>query len=269
MNPPTPGHLGLIKTLIEKALELNTNKVFIILSKTIDEKNPLACDNPSDIELSYKKEIIGPMVRVLKEQMKHDTTDAIKIEKIDNVNVITICVPDIKGATPFTPLYSIIYGNGELYNFFSDSSLLNMFLIIGDDRADLLESVKKQFNGKEKIGTVNGEVLPREEMSRYSDMNCDQLKDIDISTIPTSAFSASFVRNIVKCGLKDQFIDVYRPYFDLKTMDKLYLSIQSGLKEQINTGKKRKRGGKKSKKNKTRKTKKTRKTRKNVTRRIH
>lgn len=267
MNPPTPGHLGLIKKLIEKALEMDANKVFIILSKSIDEKNPLACENPSDVELSYKKEIVGPMVKILKEQMVRDTTDTSKMEKINNINVITICVPDIKGATPFTPIYSIIYGNEEPYNFFSDSSLINMFLIIGDDRADLLESVKKQFNGKEKIGTVNGEVLPRDEMSIYSSMNCDQLKDLDISSIPTSAFSASFVRNIVKCGLKDKFEDVYRPYFDSAIIDKLYLSIQSGLKPQINTGKKRKRGGKKS----TRKSKKrkTKKSRKNITRRMH
>jgi hypothetical protein len=79
------------------------------------------------------------------------------------------------------------------------------------------------------------------------------------------------VRNIVKCGLKDKFEDVYRPYFDSATIDKLYLSIQSGLKPQINTNKKRKRGGKKStRKSKKRKTKKSRKniTRRNITRRM-
>ena len=31
MNPPTPGHLELIKTLIDQALRLKVNKVFIIL----------------------------------------------------------------------------------------------------------------------------------------------------------------------------------------------------------------------------------------------
>ena len=34
MNPPTPGHLLLIKTLTTEAIERDVNDVFIILSKT-------------------------------------------------------------------------------------------------------------------------------------------------------------------------------------------------------------------------------------------
>ena len=30
MNPPTPGHIELIKTLINKAIELKTEKIYII-----------------------------------------------------------------------------------------------------------------------------------------------------------------------------------------------------------------------------------------------
>ena len=150
MNPPTPGHLDLIKKLIEKALEMNTNKVFIILSKTVDEKNPLSCENSNNIELSYKKEIIEPMVTILKEKMSQTIQDTNKIELLNSMHVITICVPDIKGATPFTPLYSIIYGNEEPYNFFSNVSTIKIFMIIGEDREDLLDSVKKQFKGKNR-----------------------------------------------------------------------------------------------------------------------
>lgn len=262
MNPPTPGHLGLIKNLMEKALEINTNKVFIILSKTVDEKNPLACENTSNTDISYKKELIDPMVTVLKEQMKENITDPSKKELLDNMRVITICVPDIKGATPFTPLYSIVYGNEAPYQFFTDLPKVELFVIIGEDRADLLENVKKLFNGKEKIGSVDGQVLPREEMSKFSEMSCDQLKDIDISSVPTNAFSASFVRNIVKCGLKDKFNDIYKPYLDEMIIDKLYVSIQSGLQERVNTGKKRKRGGRKTVKKNNKNSKKSNKTNK-------
>jgi hypothetical protein len=270
MNPPTPGHLGLIKKLIEKALDMDTDKVFIILSKSIDEKNPLACENPTNAELSYKKQLIDPMVTVLKEQMKHDIIETSKIEKIDNIRVVTICVPDIKGATPFTPLYSIIYGKEEPYHFFTDTSSLDVFMIIGDDRADLLDSVKKQLVGKEKINSVNGYVLPRDNMSTFSEMSCDQLSELDISTVPTSAFSASFVRNIVKCQLKDSFDDIYRPYFQQDIIDKLYISIQNGLQPQINTGKKRKRGGKNKSRQKSRKIlhKRSKKNKRRVTKRI-
>lgn len=42
MNPPTPGHMGLVKNLIERAIQFGENKVGIILSHTVDsEKNPL------------------------------------------------------------------------------------------------------------------------------------------------------------------------------------------------------------------------------------
>ena len=34
MNPPTPGHLFVIKQLIEKAVELNISTVYVFLSKT-------------------------------------------------------------------------------------------------------------------------------------------------------------------------------------------------------------------------------------------
>ena len=45
MNPPTSGHLKLIQTLMEKALELGEEKIYIILSHTQDnKKNPLVCD---------------------------------------------------------------------------------------------------------------------------------------------------------------------------------------------------------------------------------
>jgi hypothetical protein len=45
MNPPTPGHLSLIKTMIDKAIELNVNKVYIITSSSLDGKNPLPCSS--------------------------------------------------------------------------------------------------------------------------------------------------------------------------------------------------------------------------------
>jgi hypothetical protein len=91
-----------------------------------------------------------------------------------------------------------------------------------------------------------------------------------VSTIPVSSFSASFIRNIVKCGLRDKFYDIYRPYFQEDLIYKLYMSIQNGLMPQINTGKKRKRGGnkktkkaqKKSQRKSQRKGRKGRKSRK-------
>jgi hypothetical protein len=44
MNPPTPGHLHLIDTLINIATSINISKVYLILSKTHDCDNPLTCN---------------------------------------------------------------------------------------------------------------------------------------------------------------------------------------------------------------------------------
>jgi hypothetical protein len=96
-----------------------------------------------------------------------------------------------------------------------------------------------------------------------------------MSTVPTNAFSASFVRNIVKNGLKDKFDDIYNPYFDEDdnhTSNKLYTSIQNGLSHQEiqPVSKKRKRmisGGRRTRQRKTMKTMKTIKTRKNKNKR--
>jgi hypothetical protein len=42
MNPPTPGHLVLIKNLIDKAVELGSEKAYIITSSSIDGKKSYA-----------------------------------------------------------------------------------------------------------------------------------------------------------------------------------------------------------------------------------
>ena len=45
MNPPTPGHLELIKTMIYKAIDLGIDKVYIITSSSLDGKNPVPCSS--------------------------------------------------------------------------------------------------------------------------------------------------------------------------------------------------------------------------------
>lgn len=79
MNPPTPGHLSLIKSMIDKAIELKTNSVYIITSSSLDGKNPLPCSretmptqdkktkadknilsNMSIQDLAYKSNILHP-----------------------------------------------------------------------------------------------------------------------------------------------------------------------------------------------------------------
>jgi len=47
MNPPTPGHLELIKTMIDKAIDLGVNKSYVITSSSLDGKNTLPCSMTS------------------------------------------------------------------------------------------------------------------------------------------------------------------------------------------------------------------------------
>jgi hypothetical protein len=50
MNPPTSGHLGLIRAMMIIALEQGQDKVYVILSHTKDTtKNPLGCDRKKAI----------------------------------------------------------------------------------------------------------------------------------------------------------------------------------------------------------------------------
>jgi nicotinic acid mononucleotide adenylyltransferase len=247
MNPPTPGHLELIRELIEKALEVNAPNVYVILSKTVNNS-----DNP--IECKSKIPVLQQMVASLKETMKQ------QYQQIDNIQVNFVCV-DSEEKSPISTISSIVYGYDK------NTPNLDLFLIVGDDRADLIDTMEKLFCGK--VNTVGGESLVREEMETYKNLSVSELSNLNIGAVPKSAFSASFVRNLVKYGLQGKFNDVYTPYgVDPVTIGQLYGEIVAGFAREPpkKTGTKRKRGGgkrtttnKKSKKNKKRTRKSTRK----------
>lgn len=221
MNPPTPGHLFLIQKLIEEGIKQNTDKVYVILSKTNDNnEDPIACENK--INVLQNNENLNSMTDKLKMQMINDANDEIIANKIQNIDVIYICVkPEQK--SPFSPLYDIIYS-------YPETNSLNLFMIIGDDRKDLLDSVADTFLFKnDRIKSFDGIVLDRPSMSQYKNMSKTELEELNISEVPVGAFSASFVRNIVKYDLKDKFYDIYKNYLDNDKIEQLYLQIKDGL----------------------------------------
>ena len=228
MNPPTPGHLLLIQKLIEEAIRQNVEKVFVILSKTTDNiQNPIACQE----KINILAENIGPnMVVGLKNQMKMEL-ERQELEpsvlennksKIDSIEVIFLCVGQDQ-LTPIDPLVDIIR------NYFRTENL-NLFMIIGDDRAEFLDTIANIFLFQnEIIKSVDGQILAREDMDSFKGLSKEDLTKLDISTVPISAFSASFVRKLVKQGLKDKFDDVYREYLTPDKIDHLYKKIADGL----------------------------------------
>ena len=53
MNPPTPGHLLLIQRMILEAAHKNINRIYIILSSSVDhDENPLDCWTKRDLILN-------------------------------------------------------------------------------------------------------------------------------------------------------------------------------------------------------------------------
>ena len=230
MNPPTPGHLLLIQKLIEEAIRQNVQKVFVILSKTNDNnENPIDCQEKINI-LSENVNAMNNMVLGLKNQMKieleRQELEPLVLEntrgKIDRIEVIFLCVrPD--QLSPIFPLYDIVRQHSDIPD-------LNLFMIVGDDRADFLDTIADSFLFKnENIHSVGGQILAREDMDAFKRLSPEELSEIDISEVPISAFSASFVRKLVKLGMKDKFDDVYKPYLTQDKIDHLYEIISAGL----------------------------------------
>jgi nicotinic acid mononucleotide adenylyltransferase len=246
MNPPTPGHLFLIETLIDKAIENNTNEVFIILSKTVDnDKNPIPCPE--------KINVLIPMIDLVKEKMKEK--NPINADKIQNINIIMLCVPDIPGSGMFTPLIDIINKKQE------QLGNVKLYFVSGDDRADLFKQIEKYFSSWKQISSIEGADLDRKgeqtnkgeltEAEKLLLLTPEELDSKDMSSIPINAMSASFVRMLVKYNKRDKFKELYSPYLNEEQIDHLYDLIQLGFERppaiiEKNT-KKRKKGGKNKK----------------------
>ena len=220
MNPPTPGHLFLIQFLIEEAIKKNVPQVYIILSKTNDNKeNPISCSEKINV-LGEPDDFTKTMIQSLKQKLINETLNVEQKSKIENVKVIPICVPDQKGATPFTPLIPIV----------ANTPNANLILIIGEDRKNLLDSITDFFFKWENVDSVNGIILPREEMQEYKNKSQDpnELDKLNITNVPMNAMSASFVRNIVKNQRRDKFTELYTPYLDNQKIPGLYENILDG-----------------------------------------
>ena len=226
MNPPTPGHLLLIQRLIQEAIRQSVEDVYIILSKSnSDNENPIDCT--SKIELLSESGMKN-MTSELKLQMISALPEnEDKPEISQNINMIQVhyrCVLPHQ-PSPFSQIGSII----NEYKV-SGKSDLNLFMIVGDDRANTVDSVADQYLFKdEHIHSINCLVLARENMSQYKSMSCVVINSLDISTIHPSAFSASFIRKVVKCGLHHKFIEIYDPYLSHDKINQLYEEILNGL----------------------------------------
>lgn len=224
MNPPTPGHLFLVQKLIDKAIALNVDEVYIILSKSNDDnENPILCEE-KQIMLGKIDDVSKTMINALKQRMIAETPAAEKQRQIQNIRVNTICSSNM-----FAPLMQLINDRTGVPD-------INLIVFMGEDRKDFIDSIAKFFVVDEKqswpmVNSIMGIDLMREDMDMYKGISKDpaKLRDLDMTTVPVNAMSASFVRNIVKNKNKEKFTDLYSPYLDQEKIDLLYPSIEAGL----------------------------------------
>jgi hypothetical protein len=224
MNPPTPGHLELVKTLIYKAIELNAKRIYILLSTTVDDKNPIRCEGDhasalSDPEsLVYKKTILSEMIKTYIHHLVQEETNADNIPKLQQLNIIVRCAY----GNPFGTIHAI------LSEEFASVDTINMFVVVGRDRANFLDNIADQFIVQDKINSVDGLILERPGMDTL--LERPDILDIPISDIPKDALSASYVRKLVKLGQIEKFRELYMPYLSPPNIEIVYESIRRGLK---------------------------------------
>ena len=231
MNPPTPGHLLVIEAMINQAINLNTNKIYIFLSNSMDEKNPLACSLDtvpppktkamSSANLStniLKSNLLKSLADSYKEKMiENELNEEIKI-KIQNVEIIPIC----SSGNPMGFINSIIRRD------YAEIKDLNMFFIVGKDRAEFVDRIIDNFKTRDFVKSINAKILPREGMS---DLINKSSGDTNISDIPLEQYSASFIRKFVQNNNKVAFDEAYKPYLDQTTIDALYNTLLQNLSE--------------------------------------
>lgn len=222
MNPPTPGHLSLIEKLINVSVEKNANKVYVILSNTNNNnENPIACSEKLNVLGNFENESKS-MIKVLKQQIIDKSSPELE-DKIKNTNVKLICVPEESKGN----IFSVI---SQITNIPSQKS--NVIVIVGEDRKNFLDKIFDFLSKKSNFNSLDGVIMERTDMEKYKTIskNISSLKELNISTVPIDAFSASFVRNIVKHELYDKFSEIYSPYLDDKKIENLYNKISEGLK---------------------------------------
>jgi hypothetical protein len=274
MNPPTPGHLVLIKNLIDKAVELGAEKAYIITSSSVDGKNPMLCSadtipkakNKADgvvmssmsssADAVYKSQVLDEMIAAYKRQLIEEASAskpavAVAVEdvalteepiyneepkkgkcigemcaiagggrrdQIENLQVIVLC----STGSPFG------FINGVIRRDFIDRGIpkINMFFIVGRDRADFLDTIVDTFKKYDYVSSIDGLILGREGMTELKNAG---LGTRSIADIDPSAYSASFIRGLVKNGQKEEFRQVYEKYLPAADIDKMFETIKIGL----------------------------------------
>jgi len=220
--------------MIDKAIELGVEKAYVLTSSSLDGKNPLPCSSQSipkaknkseaaiieritQSDLMYKSSLLDNMITSYKQQLIDSETNPDLKSKIENFQVIVLC----SVGSPFGFIYNIIK------NDYIDKGIekVNVFFIVGRDRADFLDTIVDNLKTKDYIKSINGLILEREGMEALKNTG---MGERSISDINPSEYSASFVRGLVKNGQREDFAQVYSAYISPEDIQKLYETISIG-----------------------------------------
>ena len=226
MNPPTPGHMRVIEELINQAIIKGTTKVYVILSKTNDNKDdPIPCPEKINV-LDEPLSSMDSMISSLKQKMIRDRIGKQEnledINKIEQMNVIVRCV-SADEPTPFHTIQNIINSHQPI-------SEVDLVAVYGKDRADTVKNIKQQW--QHKVRSIDSVILERENMEEYKEKAKDpeELDKLDMDNdVPQSAMSAGFVRAIVENKRFDKFQQLYAHWLNPEKIYRLYGLIEEGL----------------------------------------
>ena len=271
MNPPTPGHLELIREMLTFAKAKNITQVYIFLSETRGAKDPIPCaDKVAVLTGSYdhanNSNIWANVAEFARDSIQNVANNdqvakaneaaalarnaanaaaayvtvqpklksmiqSLKDDMSIDVTVNTIC---FSGSSVFK--YIDYYAN-KLQKT-PDSKSVYLVGFFGGDRDDFGLAIEKSF--KNKYSYFAPQSSPRAGMEKFKNLytNNPELLIVDkghpdyhsmADIVNAGAMSASLVRLIVKQGFKDRFTELYQPYLEADTINKLYNAINQGM----------------------------------------
>jgi len=210
MNPPTPGHKLVIKTMIEKALELGLSQINIILSSTVDnKKNPIECEEKRMILYNHA---IPEIKRELAEERPEYA------EQIAEMNAEIICMDDKTDKRHGShPIFSKVnYVLCDLYNCSRKGA--KMYLVIGEDRKDSYDWIIESLASRES--PIDVEVIGIER--------------------PEGAMAATFLRGLALSGDEEDRELFFQHMRELGIPDyeinSVYDQIQQNIKPTVKRG---------------------------------
>lgn len=221
MNPPTPGHLKVVRNLIENANARGVSEVYVILTTTNNTPdNPIVCQDKRSV-LGDGGNDPGTMIYNLKQMMQNETQDPGKKQTIADTIVHVICAD--KG--PFVAISSLV----------NEKTDVNLFIILGEDREDMIDSITKFYAKLPNVHSVDRYAIKRANMDSIKLQSNDPaslqnlLNTTKMSDIVNNGMSASFVRSIATPATQNKFIELYSPYLDENKINDLYEEILDGM----------------------------------------